>query len=123
MGKDASTAQVKVYILDAEDEDETDISDLITEASKDYPSVIDKFVHERDQYMSCALLSVASKQRSVVAVVGKAHVNGIKKNWKQPISVKDLTEIPEPVFTVKRVVSSAAIAFAGRAIIRLARRR
>lgn len=39
------------------------------------------------RYMSYTLLMVASDKRSVVAVVGLAHLEGIKKYWKQPIKV------------------------------------
>ncbi|KAF2559618.1 hypothetical protein F2Q68_00012900 [Brassica cretica] len=114
--------------VDGKELEEMDSLDTTTQMSKDYPSVMDTFVHERDQllYMSYALLSVASERSSVVAVVGSSHIDGIKKNWKQPISMKDLMEIPESVFKVKRIVSSVAIGFAGIAIvsvIRLTRRR
>ncbi|XP_048613738.1 traB domain-containing protein-like [Brassica napus] len=112
--------------VDGKELEEMDSLDTTTQMSKDYPSVMDTFVHERDQYMSYALLSVASERSSVVAVVGSSHIDGIKKKWKQPISMKDLMEIPESVFKVKRIVSSVAIGFAGIAIvsvIRLTRRR
>uniref|UniRef100_M4DFY2 TraB family protein n=1 Tax=Brassica campestris TaxID=3711 RepID=M4DFY2_BRACM len=98
--------------VDGKELEEMDSLDTTTQMSKDYPSVMDTFVHERDQYMSYALLSVASERSSVVAVVGSSHIDGIKKNWKQPISIKDLMEIPESVFTVKRIVSLVAIGFA-----------
>ncbi|CDY46846.1 BnaA10g03300D [Brassica napus] len=112
--------------VDGKELEEMDSLDTTTQMSKDYPSVMDTFVHERDQlmmigggninenfwYMSYALLSVASERSSVVAVVGSSHIDGIKKNWKQPISMKDLMEIPESVFTVKRIVSLVAIGFA-----------
>ena len=39
------------------------------------------------RYMSSTLLKVASENRSVVAVVGKGHLQGIKKHWKQPVLV------------------------------------
>lgn len=39
------------------------------------------------RYMSQALLRVARDNSSVVAVVGKGHLSGIKKNWMQPIEV------------------------------------
>lgn len=39
------------------------------------------------RYMSSTLLKVASESRSVVAVVGKGHLQGMKKNWKQPVVV------------------------------------
>lgn len=40
--------------------------------------------------MSSRLLRVASEQSSVVAVVGKGHLQGIKKHWKQPVEVSEI---------------------------------
>jgi len=37
--------------------------------------------------MSSKLLKAAREHSSIVAVVGKGHVSGIKKNWQQPIQV------------------------------------
>jgi len=37
--------------------------------------------------MSSTLLKVASEHTSVVAVVGKGHVQGIQRQWKQPVEV------------------------------------
>jgi pheromone shutdown protein TraB len=37
--------------------------------------------------MSQALLKVAKEHSSVVAVVGKGHLSGIKKYWMQPVDV------------------------------------
>lgn len=39
------------------------------------------------RYMAASLLRVASEHSSVVAVIGRGHIDGIKKNWKQPITV------------------------------------
>ena len=39
------------------------------------------------RYMASSLLRVASEHSSVVAVIGRGHINGIKKNWQQPITV------------------------------------
>ncbi|XP_065866601.1 uncharacterized protein [Euphorbia lathyris] len=52
-------------------------------------------VHERDQILSFNLLKVARQHSSVVAVVGKGHLPGIKKYWKQPIEAKQLRELHE----------------------------
>ncbi|KAL0654545.1 hypothetical protein Bca4012_097236 [Brassica carinata] len=116
-----------VFLPSAEELDrmlkEMDNVDMVTlviqEMSKEFPSLMETLVHERDQYMASSLLRVASEHNSVVAVIGRGHINGIKKNWKQPITMKDLMEIPSdnPVFTVKRIVSSVAIAVAGTAIV------
>ncbi|KAJ4867345.1 TraB family protein [Raphanus sativus] len=125
-----------VFLPSAEELDkmlkEMDDVDMLTlviqEMSKEFPSLMDTLVHERDQYMASSLLRVASEHSSVVAVIGRGHINGIKKNWQQPITMKDLMEIPsdESVFTVKRIISSVAIAVTGTAIVTgilLARRR
>lgn len=39
------------------------------------------------RYMAASLLRVAGEHTSVVAVVGKGHLQGIKKHWQQPIEV------------------------------------
>lgn len=38
--------------------------------------------------MSASLLKLARENSSVVAVVGKGHLQGIKRNWEQPITVR-----------------------------------
>ncbi|KAG5020999.1 hypothetical protein JHK87_016854 [Glycine soja] len=69
-------------------------------------------------YMSSTLLKVASENSSVVAVVGKGHLQGIKKHWKQPV-MKDLMTVPspKPVVSATRIVTSVGAAVAGVSII------
>lgn len=77
------------------DMDDVDMLTLvIQEMSKAFPSLMETLLHERDMYMSSKLLKVAREHSSVVAVVGKGHVSGIKKNWQQPIEVQTLLELP-----------------------------
>ena len=79
------------------DMDDVDMLTLvIQEMSKAFPSLMETLLHERDMYMSSKLLKVAREHSSVVAVVGKGHVSGIKKNWQQPIEVQRLMELPVP---------------------------
>lgn len=40
--------------------------------------------------MSSTLLKVAREHSSVVAVIGKGHLSGIKQHWKQPIEVRTI---------------------------------
>ena len=40
--------------------------------------------------MSSMLLRLASENSSVVAVVGKGHLQGIRNHWKQPVVVGEL---------------------------------
>lgn len=102
---------------------EMDDSDMLTlviqEMSKEFPTLMETLVHERDQYMSSTLLKVASESRSVVAVVGKGHLQGMKKNWKQPVVIKDLMTVPspKPAISAMRVFTSVGVGVAGVAII------
>lgn len=102
------------------DLDDVDMLTLvIQEMSKEFPTLMETLVHERDQYMSYTLLKVAREHSSVVAVVGKGHLGGIKKHWKQPVVVKDLLEMPskKPTVSTFKVLSSLGVAVAGVAIL------
>ncbi|XP_027346925.1 traB domain-containing protein [Abrus precatorius] len=102
------------------DMDDSDMLTLvIQEMSKEFPTLMETLVHERDQYMSSTLLKVASENSSVVAVVGKGHLQGIKKHWKQPVVMKDLMTIPspKPAISAIRIFTSVGVAVAGVAII------
>lgn len=92
---------------------------VIQEMSKAFPTLMETLVHERDQYMSSTLLKVATEHSSVVAVVGKGHLQGIKNNWKQPVPVHDLMTIPfpKPAFSALKIITSLGVAVAGVAII------
>ncbi|XP_057795195.1 uncharacterized protein LOC131011400 isoform X2 [Salvia miltiorrhiza] len=61
---------------------------------KMFPTLMETLLHERDRYMSTNLLEVASKHNSVVIVVGEAHLQGIQKNWKQHVDMKELLHVP-----------------------------
>ncbi|XP_074284954.1 uncharacterized protein LOC141610656 [Silene latifolia] len=87
---------------------------VIQEKSKQFPSLMETLINERDQYMSGALFQIASEHTSVVAVVGKGHLQGIRRNWKQPVELKKLLEITSPGISVVKVLS--AISVAGAAI-------
>ncbi|KAL3848957.1 hypothetical protein ACJIZ3_010839 [Penstemon smallii] len=91
---------------------------VIQETNKKFPILMQTFVHERDQYMSATLLKVASEHNSVVAVVGKGHLQGIQKNWKQPIEVKELLSIPtESTIPVGKIIKTFGAAVVGIAIL------
>ncbi|KAM5580695.1 hypothetical protein ABKV19_010107 [Rosa sericea] len=116
-----------VFLPDPEDLNkmlkEMDDVDMLTlviqEMSKEFPTLMETLVHERDQYMSSTLLTIAQEHKSVVAVVGKGHLRGINKHWKQPVVVTDLMEIPSQktgISTVK-VLKSFGVVVAGAAII------
>ncbi|XP_058733196.1 uncharacterized protein LOC131604796 [Vicia villosa] len=83
------------------------------------PTVVETIVHERDKYMSYTLLKVASDKRSVVAVVGLGHLEGIKKYWKQPIKIQDLITVPPPKPAIPRmkIIVSVSMVVAGMAVL------
>ncbi|WMV39049.1 hypothetical protein MTR67_032434 [Solanum verrucosum] len=89
---------------------------VIQEMSKRFPTLWTTLVHERDLFMSSTLLRVAGEHNSVAAVVGKGHLPGIKKNWKQPIEVNELLTIPsqKPAISVTRILSTLGVAVTGR---------
>ncbi|KAK9155859.1 hypothetical protein Sjap_003339 [Stephania japonica] len=92
---------------------------VIQEMSKTFPTLSETLVFERDRYMSSTLIQVAQEHASVVAVVGKGHVQGIKKHWKQPVVMKDLLEIParKSGASALKIVTTIGVAIAGVVII------
>ncbi|XP_022726132.1 traB domain-containing protein-like [Durio zibethinus] len=101
------------------DMDDVDMLTLvIQEMSKEFPTLMETLVHERDQFMSSTLLRIASEHSSVAAVVGKGHLQGIRKHWKQPVSINDLMTVPskKPTVFTGKILTSLGIA-AGVAII------
>ncbi|KAL6609708.1 hypothetical protein ACP70R_039677 [Stipagrostis hirtigluma subsp. patula] len=100
------------------DMDDVDMLTLvIQEMSKEFPSLMETLLHERDLYMSHRLLKVAKEHSSVVAVVGKGHVSGIKKSWQQPIQVKSLLELPAGNQGASKLKILASIGALGGVII------
>ncbi|KAL4573012.1 hypothetical protein LXL04_019805 [Taraxacum kok-saghyz] len=92
---------------------------VIQEMSKEYPTLMETLVHERDRFMSSSLLKIAREHTSVVAVVGKGHLQGIKKHWQQPVDVRELLQLPstKPAISVTKVLSTVGVAVAGVAIV------
>ncbi|KAB5515935.1 hypothetical protein DKX38_026583 [Salix brachista] len=92
---------------------------VIQEMSKQFPTLMETLVRERDQYMSSTLLSIAKEHNSVVAVVGKGHLQGIKRHWEQHIELKDLMEPPsqKSAVSARKVLALLGVAVAGAAIV------
>ncbi|XP_074284955.1 uncharacterized protein LOC141610657 [Silene latifolia] len=114
-----------VFLPSAEDLDKMlkDMNDVdmltlvIQEMSKQFPTLMETLVNERDRYMSSALFRIAGEHTSVVAVVGKGHLQGIKRNWKQPVEINELMEIPSPGPSVVKILSAIGVTVAGAAIV------
>uniref|UniRef100_A0A6N2MQN7 Uncharacterized protein n=1 Tax=Salix viminalis TaxID=40686 RepID=A0A6N2MQN7_SALVM len=88
--------------------------------SKQFPTIMETLVDERDQYMSSILLRIAKEHTSVVAVIGKGHLQGIKKYWEQPIQLKALLDLPpqKPPFSALKVLAVAGMALGSAFIFR-----
>lgn len=73
-------------------------SDALTEAirefGKEFPSLIQPLLTERDKYMAHVLRCLSPKARIVVAVVGAGHLEGIEKHWDKDIDVAAICSIP-----------------------------
>ncbi|ONK74710.1 uncharacterized protein A4U43_C03F9340 [Asparagus officinalis] len=89
---------------------------MIQELSKEFPSLMETLVHERDLYMSASLLKFAKEHSSVVAVMGKGHLQGVKKHWNQPIEGKHLMEVPAKSEGTSNMKILAYLGVAGVAI-------
>ncbi|WCJ37601.1 TraB family protein [Euphorbia peplus] len=86
---------LKKTVKEMDDLDTHTMALWMQELRKEFPTLMEIVLDERDQYMSYTLRQVAREHSSVVAVVGKGHLAGIKKHWKQPIEALRLKEILE----------------------------
>ncbi|KAK8981736.1 hypothetical protein V6N11_028141 [Hibiscus sabdariffa] len=89
------------------------------EFDKIYPTLFETLNDERNRYMSYTLLGVARKHSSIVAVVGRDHLHGIRKYWKQFVSINELMMIPpqKPTLSTSKILASSGFAVAGAAIV------
>ncbi|KAK8569702.1 hypothetical protein V6N13_046749 [Hibiscus sabdariffa] len=89
------------------------------EFKKIFPTLFETLDDERNRYMSYTLLGVARKHSSIVAVVGRAHLHGIRKYWKQSVSINELMTIPpqKPTLSTSKILASPGFAVAGAAIV------
>ena len=71
-----------------------ELSELLDEFSKTMPHAKSALIDERDRYMATKLLDVPGK--TVVAVVGAAHVPGMRQFFGQRADLAELDIIPSP---------------------------
>jgi pheromone shutdown-related protein TraB len=84
---------------------------MIDEFSGSLPGVKVALIDERDRYLAAKIL--ASPGESLVAVVGAAHVPGIKQVFGSEIDVAKLEELPPPKKTIKIIGWGVPIVLAG----------
>ncbi|KAE9456176.1 hypothetical protein C3L33_11922, partial [Rhododendron williamsianum] len=102
--------------------DDVDIlTRVVQDMSKQFPTLMETLVHERDQYMSATLLEVARTHSSIVAVVGKGHLEGIKKYWKKSDELEHLQHADMPLrrlaISAVKLLTTVGVAAAGVAMI------
>jgi pheromone shutdown-related protein TraB len=72
------------------------LADMLTELGRAVPEIKGPLIDERDQYLASRLAEAGRGRRSVVAVVGAAHVPGISSQLGEPIDRAELERIPPP---------------------------
>jgi pheromone shutdown-related protein TraB len=72
------------------------LSEMLSELGRVVPQIKAPLIDERDQYMASRLAEAGAGRRSVVAVVGAAHVSGIHAWFGAPIDRAALDRIPPP---------------------------
>lgn len=84
------------------------LSEMLQELGRAVPQIKKPLIDERDQYLATKSIIAGSNiqaapgrpgepaTRTVVAVVGAAHVPGMKENWGKPADLAELEKIPPP---------------------------
>lgn len=67
---------------------------LLSELASSYPVLGEILVDERDRYLAHRIKNAPGK--TIVAVVGAAHVTGIKKYWDSDVDITELDTVPPP---------------------------
>eukprot|EP00850_Spirogloea_muscicola_P017526 SM000151S01514 [mRNA] locus=s151:331450:333268:+ [translate_table: standard] len=71
------------------------LTGAIQDLGKQFPTLLDTLIRERDLYMAAQLRGVAQRAHVVVAVVGRGHQAGIAANWEnEDIDVEELLRMP-----------------------------
>ena len=72
------------------------LSEMLSELGAAVPQVKTPLVDERDQYMASKLQEIGAGKKTVVAVVGAAHVPGMTKQLHEKIDRAALDKLPPP---------------------------
>ncbi|MEO8842142.1 MAG: TraB/GumN family protein [Kofleriaceae bacterium] len=72
------------------------LSEMLTELGKAVPEIKGPLVDERDQYLVSKMREAGEGKKTVVAVVGAAHVPGMTKQLNEPIDRDALDKVPPP---------------------------
>lgn len=72
------------------------LSEMLSELGRAVPQIKAPLIDERDQYLASKLADAAQGRRTVVVVVGAAHVPGIQAWFGTPIDRAALERVPPP---------------------------
>jgi len=87
--------------------DQDMISTLMEEFGTLAPTVKDVLISERDSYIAQKILNCTDENKTVVAVIGAGHLQGIKKHVLDPnfnVDLKSLEHVPEKRFSVLKTI-------------------
>jgi pheromone shutdown-related protein TraB len=87
------------------------LSEMLTELGKAVPEIKGPLVDERDQYLVSKMREAGEGKKTVVAVVGAAHVPGMTKQLNEPIDRDALDKIPPPALWWRIAKWAVPIAF------------
>lgn len=77
------------------------LSEMLQELGRAVPQIKKPLIDERDQYLATKSIAAGAaadggRRKTVVSVVGAAHVPGMKENWGKPVDLAELDKIPPP---------------------------
>jgi pheromone shutdown-related protein TraB len=72
------------------------LSEMLDELAKALPEVKTPLIDERDAFLVSGMEDAAKGAKDVVAVVGAAHVPGMRKRFGQPVDREALAKLPPP---------------------------
>ena len=72
------------------------LSEMLDELARALPEVKQPLIDERDAFLVSGMEDSAKGARNVVAVVGAAHVPGMRKRFGTPVDRTKLSQLPSP---------------------------
>jgi pheromone shutdown-related protein TraB len=72
------------------------LSEMLTELGRAVPQVKGPLIDERDRYLASKAVDAGRGKQKVVAVVGAAHVPGMKEHFGAPVDRAELEKLPPP---------------------------
>jgi pheromone shutdown-related protein TraB len=71
------------------------LSEMLSELGREVPQIKGPLIDERDQYLASKMADAGTGRRTVIAVVGAAHVPGMLANFGKPIDRDALDRVPD----------------------------